>query len=131
MSRARAIPNRRLTPAEITVGAHIDCDDELQADLAARPRVRSDCAAGSRPCPWVACRYHLYVHINHNGSLLLPYPNQEPWEIEHTCALDVAAQGGHTLEDVGKVIGVTRERVRQISNIAIDKIGGALDGFRD
>lgn len=35
-------------------------------------------------------------------------------EMTDTCALDVADRGEHTLEEVGEVLGVVRERVRQI-----------------
>lgn len=39
-----------------------------------------------------------------------------------SCVLDVAALGGLTLEEVGDILGVTRERVRQIEHIALRKL---------
>lgn len=39
-----------------------------------------------------------------------------------TCALDVADRGGTTLEDLGALLNMTRERVRQIEIEAIEKI---------
>jgi hypothetical protein len=39
-----------------------------------------------------------------------------------TCALDVAEAGGLTLEEVGNIIGVTRERVRQMQVRALEKL---------
>ena len=35
------------------------------------------------------------------GSIKLNFPDKEIWELEETCALDVAEKGGITLEEVG------------------------------
>jgi hypothetical protein len=51
--------------------------------------------------------------------------NWDPSELHdmpETCALDVAERGGATLEEVGRLLRVTRERVRQIGNEASRKI---------
>ena len=37
-----------------------------------------------------------------------------------SCVLDVAASGGQTLEDIGAIMGFTRERTRQIETMAFD-----------
>jgi DNA-directed RNA polymerase sigma subunit (sigma70/sigma32) len=39
-----------------------------------------------------------------------------------SCVLDVADNGGITLEEVGELLGVTRERIRQIEAVAIRKL---------
>jgi hypothetical protein len=44
---------------------------------------------------------------------------QRLWELEHTCALDVADKGGITLEEVGAIMNLTRERVRQVETRGI------------
>jgi Sigma-70, region 4 len=94
-------------------------DPELQA-LAAeleatRPKVRADCAPGPRPCPYVSCKFNLYVDVNpRTGSVKMNFPDKELWEIADTCALDVADRGGITLEEVGAIMNLTRERVRQL-----------------
>jgi hypothetical protein len=68
-----------------------------------------------RPCPWVACKHHLYLDINpETGSIKINFPDLEPWELKHTCALDVAERGGITLEEVGEIMNLTRERIRQV-----------------
>ena len=80
-----------------------------------RPESRSECAAESRPCPWVACKHHLYLDVNpETGSIKINFPDLEPWELNQTCALDVADRGGITLEEVGEIMNLTRERIRQV-----------------
>lgn len=108
----RTVAVKRLTREAMAVEALEPGDVEL---LAERPRTRADCAGGERPCPWVGCRYHLYIDVNpQTGSLILNFPDLEPWELKHTCALDGADQDGMTLEEVGAVMNLTRERIRQV-----------------
>ena len=38
----------------------------------------------------------------------------EVWEMAETCSLDVADRGGITLEEVGAILNLTRERIRQV-----------------
>ena len=75
------------------------------------PRTRGDCLAGPRPCPWTGCRYHLG-------------PARE------SCALDLAGRGGMTLDEIGALLGVTRERIRQIEGTALAKLVPALAEWR-
>lgn len=80
-----------------------------------RPKTRGDCKDAPRPCPWVGCKYHLAISVNPaSGALTMNFPDLEPWQLEQTCALDVADRGGATLEEVGKLSNVTRERARQL-----------------
>jgi hypothetical protein len=79
-----------------------------------RPRTRADCEDGLRPCPFVGCKHCLYLDANpETGTLKYNYPELEPWEMGESCALDVADRGGLTLEQVGTLMRLTRERVRQ------------------
>ena len=41
---------------------------------------------------------------------------------QESCSLDVAARGGRTLDEVGQLLGVVRERVRQIEARARSKL---------
>ena len=108
--RSRTIAMKRMTRAELARGAaeYPPVDDE-------RPRTREDCRGHSRPCPWVACKHHLYLDVNpETGSIKLNFPDLEPWELEHSCALDIAEAGALTLEEIGAITNLTRERIRQV-----------------
>lgn len=99
--------------------------------LAERPRTRGDCVGGERPCPWSGCRHHLALDINpQSGSIKMNHPDREIWELKETCALDVAERGGITLEEVGEVMNLTRERIRQVEvrGLAMLKIAGGRLG---
>jgi hypothetical protein len=88
-----------------------------------RPRKRSDCRGGARPCMYVSCRFNLYLDVNENtGSIKINHPDREPWELTETCALDVAERGAHTYEAIGQVLNVTRERARQLEESALAKL---------
>ena len=88
-----------------------------------RPRTRSECENGARPCPFVSCRYHLYLDVNPTtGSIKINFPDLEVWEMPHTCALDIASQGGITLEEVGSIMNLTRERIRQVEVAGLEKM---------
>ncbi|MHB8420871.1 MAG: sigma factor-like helix-turn-helix DNA-binding protein [Myxococcales bacterium] len=93
-----------------------------------RPRTRADCVNGPRPCLFVSCKHHLYLDVNPNtGSVKLNFPDKEIWDLPHTCALDVADQGGITLEEVGDIMNLTRERVRQVEALGLSKLREATD----
>jgi len=96
------------------VANDVELDD---AALPARPRTRGDCVDGPRPCPWVSCRHHLYLDVTETGTIR--YPSCEVDEMGETCALDVADRGGNTLEVVGSLLRVTRERIRQVETMAV------------
>lgn len=88
-----------------------------------RPRNRTECRNGPRPCLFVSCKHHLYLDVNpETGSIKLNFPDLEPWELEETCALDVAERGGITLEEVGEILNLTRERIRQLEVSALQKL---------
>jgi hypothetical protein len=80
------------------------------------PRTRGDCLVGGenslRPCRRSECRHHM-VHP------------------KHSCVLDLADRGGMTLEEVGEVFGLTRERIRQIEGIAFRKLEKRAVSLRD
>jgi hypothetical protein len=108
--RSKTIAMKRLTREELRVGAMMYPPVDIP-----RPSTREECRGEARPCPWVACKHHLYLDINpETGSIKINFPDLEPWELSNTCALDVAERGGITLEEVGEIMNLTRERIRQV-----------------
>jgi Sigma-70, region 4 len=88
-----------------------------------RPRERAECANGPRPCMFISCKHHLYLDVNPStGSIKLNFPDKEVWELGETCALDVADRGGITLEEVGTIMNLTRERIRQVETRGLLKL---------
>jgi len=109
-ARAKTIAMKRLTKEELRIGALLYPERTYW-----RPTSRGSCANVARPCPYVSCKYHLYIDVNPaTGSIKINFPDLEVWELEHSCALDVAEQGGITLEEVGEILNLTRERIRQV-----------------
>jgi hypothetical protein len=104
---------------------------ELRAEVeATRPKTRADCCNGPRPCLFVSCKFNLYLDISpKTGSVKLNFPDKEIWELEETCALDVAEEHpeGVVLERVGELMNLTRERIRQVESRAVDKVRSAVD----
>ncbi len=87
-----------------------------------RPRRRGDCAGVPRPCPWVGCRYNLYLDVTDKGQITVPAGLRCPAEMrpDESCALDLAERGCLTLDEIGILFGVTRERIRQIEATALE-----------
>jgi hypothetical protein len=104
-------------------------EQELLAEIQKmRPRTRADCVNGPRPCQFVSCKHNLYLDVNpETGSIKLNFPDKEIWELEHTCALDVAEKGGITLEEVGAIMNLTRERIRQVETRGLMKLREATE----
>jgi hypothetical protein len=120
---ARELRRRRLT-------GEVDPDEQelLSSVESMRPRTRADCINGPRPCLFVSCKHNLYLDVNpETGSIKLNFPDKEIWELEHTCALDVAEKGGITLEEVGEIMNLTRERIRQVETKGLAKLREATE----
>jgi Sigma-70, region 4 len=112
---------RDLTPVEMANGRELEIPPG-----AVRPKTRGDCADGPRPCPWVRCRYHLYVDVDpKTGAMTMNFPGVDLDELPETCALDVADRGGAILEEIGTAFNLTRERIRQIEMHALKRAGKA------
>ncbi|MBK7400165.1 MAG: hypothetical protein IPJ34_28905 [Myxococcales bacterium] len=117
--RARTISVKRLSKAELERGRLLYPEDTATA----RPRTRAECLEGERPCPFVSCQHHLYLDVSpRTGAIKLNFPDLEVWEMTETCALDVADRGGTTLEEVGAIMNLTRERIRQVEVKGLAKL---------
>ncbi len=122
-TRARTISIRRLSKSELNRGRLLYPETEYW-----KPRTRAECRDMERPCPFVSCKYHLYIDVHPvRGSIKLNFPDVEVWEMTETCALDVADRGGITLEEVGEIMNLTRERVRQVETAGLAKLEALSD----
>lgn len=112
---------------EKRTGEGLDLEEQRLAEELERerPKTRGDCKDGARPCPYLSCRFHLLLDVTPSGSIALPLVDLD--DVADTCALDVADRGGMTLEAVGSLLGVTRERVRQIEVKVLAEIGIKLE----
>jgi hypothetical protein len=121
--RARTISVKRMTKRELEIGRLLYPEDDYW-----QPARRAECAEGPRPCPFVSCKYHLFIDVSpRTGAIKLNFPDLEVWDMGESCALDVADRGGTTLEDVGAIMNLTRERIRQVEVKALAK----LEALRD
>lgn len=75
---------------------------------------------GDRACPWVSCRHHLALSVSPSNGIKELVDWQE--DGQPVCALDIADEGGTTLDRTGHLEGITRERVRQIETRALVKL---------
>jgi hypothetical protein len=121
--RARTISVKRMTKRELEIGRLLYPENNYW-----KPRTRAECAGGPRPCPFVSCKHHLFVDVSaRTGAIKLNFPDLDVWDMNESCALDVADRGGTTLEDVGAIMNLTRERIRQVEVKALAK----LEALRD
>ncbi len=113
--RKRSVRSRSVAASLLVV---TDADSHFEVNLdTLRPTQRGQCADVPRPCPFVSCRYHLYLDVSpRTGSIKFNFPDLEVEEMRNSCALDLAEQGALTAEQLGETMNVTRERVRQLEH---------------
>jgi hypothetical protein len=127
--RARTISVKRMTKRELEIGRML-----FPETTHWKPRNRAECIEAPRPCPFVSCQHHLYIDVSSKtGAIKLNFPDLEVWEMGESCALDIADRGGTTLEDVGAIMNLTRERIRQVEVKALAKLEALknMDALRD
>ena len=116
--RSKTIAPKRLTRYEKRLSELLVYPNDVE-----RPTSRHECSQMHRPCPFVSCSHHLYLNVNpETGAIKLNFPHLEVWEMAETCSLDVADRGGITLEEVGAILNLTRERIRQVEVRGLAKI---------
>jgi hypothetical protein len=78
-----------------------------------QPLTRADCATVPRPCPFRSCRHNLTTERGWRPDRL-------------SCSLDAADTGGLTLDEIGELFGLSRERIRQIQKQAVENLAEAM-----
>lgn len=102
--------------------------------LWAQPRTREECSEVPRPCPYESCRHHLEVDHDRARRIRasgLGRPTDLPAAVRRhdygqSCSLDLADEGARTLEEVGEVMGISREAVRLIEERALSKLAKVI-----
>jgi sigma-70-like protein len=116
-----------------------------------QPVTRANCVDGPRPCPWTSCRHHMLVEGELRGrDAVERSPAWAPGcrihpaargartleealvSLPASCALDVvdANPDGLSLEELGRLLSVTRERARQLEDIGLRKLAMAARAKR-
>lgn len=111
---------RRKTSFRVSRGERVRMriDKLVYPEKVVRPKTRGECKDGIRPCPYVGCRYNLYLEVSEAGSITLNYDG-EVWEQTESCALDVADRGDHMLEELAAIMNRTREAIRLVEAKAL------------
>ena len=91
------------------------------------PASRDECRDGPRPCPFIRCRWNLYLDVLGPRTIRMNFPHLHPWQVppDRSCALDIAERGPATLSEIGDALGLTRERARQVESEALRKLRAA------
>lgn len=86
------------------------------------PMTRGECEGGARPCPLVSCRHNLYLDVAPSGNVRLNFPGLQPEEMLVSCSLDLADEGPLTLDQLAQTLNLTRERARQVQDLALARL---------
>lgn len=90
-----------------------------------RPKTRGECEGGERPCPFVSCRHNMFLTITQIGNIKTHANEIE--DLRESCALDVADEGPHSLQETADIMGIVRERVRQLESQGLKKLRKKTD----
>lgn len=93
----------------------------MTSPLLTTPLTRAECRTWTA-CQLRSCRYHIDavergVHRTRRRS-------------SETCALAVADAGPHDVTEVADLLGVTRQRINQLEDLALRKLARAAAGLR-
>jgi len=77
----------------------------------------------------ISCIHNNYLNVTSTGRLQIAHRKRNPEDVppEESCSLDVADRGPQTLSKVGEILGLTRERIRQIETKSLEKIRKTAD----
>lgn len=78
-----------------------------------------------RPCPFVGCRYHLFLDVNAWGGVSFPYGEDviALQGMADTCALDRADRGRTRMNKISAIFRMTGARARMLVQSALAKLG--------
>ena len=123
--RAQTIAVTRIAKRDVQLARAVD----PEANQRHLPLLRSECRDGARPCPFISCAHHLFLDVSRAGGIKVNFPDLvgEDGAIDFaampaSCALDVGDEGRHTIERVGDLMNITRERVRQLEVTIMAKL---------
>ena len=117
----RSEPIKKITKKSLIEGAK-----EVEGFKYRRPKERSECQGIGRPCPFVSCKYNLFLDVTEIGTIKFNFSDIE--ELKFNCVLDWAELGGITLDKIGDLMLITRERVRQTEEKALQRFRVATEG---
>lgn len=104
---------------------------EADRVLARQPRTRAECPPADVPCPFVACRYHLWtVRTRYKGAVIGIRESPTWGDREHACALHEADKGEQSCVEVAAIMRISRQRVHQVEHKATKRMREQLDGKR-
>jgi len=142
---------RRKTESELETKINLYFNPLSESDKAelelARPKTRSDCENGIRPCPFASCRYNTYLDVDRKGRITFNYSESVEELKQSNCALDY--DQGRNLNDteLASALGISREylgtvtipmvmrkinRLKDLVDMPNQRIGnlaGAQEGF--
>jgi hypothetical protein len=116
---------------ELVVFRELELPDDFDFKTG-HPMSRDECRGGQRPCPYVECRFHLWLvdaesrpgRRHHRAQGGAPEAEINPVTMT-TCALDISERDDKTLmpfHEIGEVLGVSDERARQLCERAVEKL---------
>lgn len=102
-------------PAQVHLRRELGEPEDLSSFHYEKPRFRSECEAMPRPCPFVSCRFHMFLDVNpKNGSIKFNWPGRDLRELEDTCVLDVVdKEKDLSFSEIGDLLNISHEAARQ------------------
>lgn len=133
----KRLSKRALLEERARVAAELAADEYTPAP---RPRTWGECQArgigtAESPCAYVSCKFHLALDVSaQTGAIKVNAIDAidsdgalDVRALPATCALHVAAMAGRTLDEIGDLLSLTRERVRQIETKGLRALAALSD----
>lgn len=105
-----------------------------------KPKFREDCKDVVRPCPYITCRYNLFLDVEDNGAIRFNQRTKDPTavksislsgkEVYPSCTLDMVEMmpNGISNDDIGRILGgISRETVRLLAKKILLSLRTSLD----